>query len=143
MKRILLLCVVVGIGVCVANRNRAADPPKKPASKVSPLMYMKLDKSKSILEGLTLEDYDQIGSNARSLKLLSLESGWNVMQTKTYQRHGDDFRRICDMIDEAAGEKDIHRAALGYVALTVSCVECHSYMRKQNLQPNARPTKQK
>ena len=91
---------------------------------------MKLDKSKAILEGLTLEDYDKIARNARSMKLLSLESGWNVLQTEEYRSQSRDFRRTCDMMAEAAEQKDISRTALGYVAMTVRCVECHSYMRK-------------
>ncbi|MGI9470972.1 MAG: hypothetical protein ACR2NZ_05545 [Rubripirellula sp.] len=114
-----------------------SDPPKHdPPTKLTPLMRMKLDKSKEILEGLTLENFDQIASNARSLKLLSLESGWNVLQTEEYAIQSRDFRRTCDLIENAAKDKDIGRAALGYVAMTVRCVECHAYMRKQAAQTN-------
>lgn len=70
------------------------------------------------------------GTYARSLKLLSMESGWNVIQTEEYVTQSEDFRRATDMILQAAEEKDINRAALGYVGLTVRCVECHLYMRK-------------
>jgi len=104
-------------------------PPSSPTH-IKALMKIKLDRAKGILEGLTLEDYDKIASNARALKLLSMESGWNVYQTDQYLTHSQQFRQNADRIIEAAGEKDIHRAALGYVALTVSCVECHSYIRK-------------
>ena len=38
---------------------------------------------------------------------------------------------ILKLIVDAAEEKDLGRATLGYVALTVRCVECHSYMRRQ------------
>ena len=44
-------------------------------------MQMKLDKSKAILEALAMEDYKAIAKNSRALRLLSLESGWNVIQT--------------------------------------------------------------
>ncbi|MEM8665987.1 MAG: hypothetical protein AAGG48_00620 [Planctomycetota bacterium] len=105
---------------------------KKPP-KVDPLMQLKLETSKKILEGLALEDYDMIAKNARSLKLLSLEAGWNVIQTEEYATQSRDFRRSCDLIEKAAKEKEIGRAALGYVALTVRCVECHSYMRQHRV----------
>ena len=112
-----------------------ADPPEKSAPhKVSPLMQMKLEKSKAILEGLTLEDYAAVAKNARSLRLLSLEAGWKVIQTQKYAEQSNDFRRATDIIAEAADEKDISRATLGYVALTVRCVECHSYMRKHRIE---------
>jgi hypothetical protein len=107
----------------------AKQPPSSP-SQIKALMQIKLDRAKGILEGLTVEDYDKISSNARALKLLSMESGWNVYQTEQYVSHSQHFRQTADRIVEAAADKDIHRAALGYVALTVGCVECHSYMRK-------------
>lgn len=103
------------------------------AKAVKPLMRQKLDRAKSILEGLTLEQYDKIASNARSLKLLSTEAGWKVLQTKEYEQQSNDFRRACDLLEKAAKEKDINRAALSYVSLTVRCVECHNYMREHEV----------
>lgn len=130
MKRLMILGFLV-IMAAPNLRKATSDPPRQPAPvKISPLMRMKLEKSKEILEGLTIEDFDKIAKNARGLKLLSMESGWKVIQTEEYATQSRDFRRTCDLIAEAAGEKDISRAALGYVAMTVRCVECHAYMRK-------------
>ena len=112
----------------------AQQPPATPATPVTPLMRIKLERSKAILEGLTLEDYDKIAANARALKLLSTEAGWNVIQTEEYESQSADFRRSADLIIEAAAGRDINRATLGYVAMTVRCVECHSYIRKHNVQ---------
>ncbi|TWU20967.1 hypothetical protein Pla52o_39990 [Novipirellula galeiformis] len=114
-----------------SSPSLCADPPEQPPQhRVSALMFMKLEKSKSILEGLTLEDFEAVAKNAKALKILSLESGWNVIQTKEYATQSDDFRRTADMIAEAANEKNMSRATLGYVSMTVRCVECHSYIRK-------------
>ncbi|QDS94843.1 hypothetical protein FF011L_36250 [Roseimaritima multifibrata] len=132
MKRILVLILCLPI----AGITMAADPP---ANHLTPLMRMKLDRSKAILEGLTLEDYDKIAKNARALRLLSTESGWNVIQTKEYAAQSRDFQRATELIAKAAEEKDIHRAAFGYAALTMRCVECHSYMRKHRI--SLAPTK--
>ncbi|MGV3485048.1 MAG: hypothetical protein ACO1RT_11580 [Planctomycetaceae bacterium] len=113
----------------------AAEPPlqaPQPSPTVlTPLMQMKLTRSKAILEGLALEDLEAVGKNARALGLLSLESGWNVIQTEEYERQSSDFRRAAGAIANAAGEKDVGRATLGYVELTVRCIECHRYMRSQ------------
>lgn len=130
MKRSALLLIALMCGLAFSHQAKSDPPAPAPAKKVAPLMQMKLDRSKAILEGLALEEYDKIAKNARALKLLSLESGWNVLQTKEYASQSSEFRRNCDLIAEAAADKDIHRAALGYVAMAVRCVECHAYMRK-------------
>ena len=134
MKRILFCTLTIA----VITLTLRAEPPKSRVDdspmKLAPLMRMKLDKSKAILEGLAMEDFDKISSNARSLHLLSTESGWNVIQTAEYASQSRDFQRAADLIADAADNKDIHRAAMGYVALTVRCVECHSYMRKHRME---------
>lgn len=136
MKKLFLVCLAVSV-VTSGSQAIEADPPKpKPSHRVTPLMQMKLEKSKAILEGLALEDFEAVAKNARSLKLLSLESGWNVLQTEKYSIQSQEFRGAADLIAEAAGEKNISRATLGYVNMTVRCVECHSYMRKHRLELN-------
>jgi hypothetical protein len=129
----LILCLSV-ISILAASSLFAADPPPAPRADIAPLMHLKLEKSKSILEGLALEDFEKIKSNARSLRLLSTESGWNVIQTQEYAAQSRDFQRSTDLMINAANEKNIQRTALGYVALTVRCVECHSYMRKHRIE---------
>ena len=130
--------VLLGIAAVITlSVSWGAEPPvdstAAPPTNLTPLMHMKLDKSKAILEGLTLEDFGKIASNARSLRLLSTEAGWNVIQTQEYASQSHDFQRSADWIANAADNKDIHRAALRYVALTVHCIECHSYMRKHRI----------
>ena len=136
MKRTVLMLMVALIVMTIGGPAKSDPPPasETPGSNLHPLMQMKLDKSKLILEGLTLEQFDKIAKNARSLRLLSTESGWNVIQTEEYATQSRDFQRTCDLIAEAAEEQDISRATLGYVAMTVRCVECHAYMRKYNQQ---------
>jgi hypothetical protein len=137
MKRIfsiLLAMCVVGATVqySVSNaQDRDSTRPGTASTQFSALMRMKLDKAKGMLEGLSLEDPDLVAKNAKEMRLLSLESGWNAIQTKEYAEQSRDFRRACDSIAKAAEEQDINRAALNYVALTVRCVECHTYMRNQ------------
>ncbi len=143
MKRLISL-LLVGLVLIATGGPAKSDPPPPSTpptsstqpgkSKLQPLMQMKLDSSKQILEGLTLEDFEKIGKHARSLRLLSTESGWNVIQTEEYATQSRDFQRTCDLISDAAKEKDISRATLGYVAMTVRCVECHAYMRKHKQQ---------
>ena len=120
------------IGWYVIDRNVNAEPQPQqvvPATKVQPIMHRKLDAAKDILEGLTLEDHDKVVRAASQLKSLSLEAGWNVIQTERYQFESEELRRNCDSVIDAAKKKDTGRVAMGYIAMTVRCVECHDYMR--------------
>ena len=49
-------------------------------------MQLKLEYSKQVLEGLAMEDYEKIAKNSQSLGLLSLESGWKIIQTEDGKR---------------------------------------------------------
>ncbi|TWU50555.1 hypothetical protein Poly51_38470 [Rubripirellula tenax] len=132
-KFLAAVILLAAIGIAAVSFTAFAQTPaqpivENPPTKLTPLMRMKLDKSRAILEGLTLEEFGKIAADARSLRLLSTESGWNAIQTAEYASQSRDFQRAADLIAEAAEAKDIHRATMGYVALTVRCVECHSYM---------------
>ncbi len=122
--------IVVGT-IGLSSWQLFGQPPKQTgAEKLKPFMQRKLDHAKDVLEGLATEDFEKIAKNAQSLSLLSLEADWNVITTEEYLEQSSDFRRAVNVITEAAREKDVNRAALGYVNLTVRCVECHSYLRK-------------
>ncbi|MEQ1826513.1 MAG: hypothetical protein ABL921_11235 [Pirellula sp.] len=94
-------------------------------------MRLKLEHSKLILEGLATEDYEMISKGAQALTALSLESAWNVYTTEEYLKKSTDFRRSIQLIKDAAHEENVDRATLGYVNLTVQCIECHRYLRKK------------
>lgn len=121
-----LLVVSVLVGWQLPAQNPLATKPLKP------FMQHKLEHSKAILEGLALEDFDKIAKHSQDLSLLSLESTWNVLSTEEYLQQSTDFRRAIKVVIDAAHEKNVDRAALGYVNMTVRCVECHKYLRKQH-----------
>lgn len=98
---------------------------------LKPFMQRKLDHSKSVLEGLAKEDFAMIIKNSQALSLLSQESNWNVLNTEEYLQQSRDFRRAVNVITESARNKNIDRATLGYIDLTVRCVGCHKYLRDQ------------
>ena len=104
---------------------------KESGGPLKPFMQRKLDHSKSVLEGLAIEDFAMIAKNAQALSLLSQESNWNVLNTEEYLQQSRDFRRAVNVITEAAHAKNIDRATLGYIDLTVRCVGCHKYLRDQ------------
>jgi hypothetical protein len=94
-------------------------------------MRQKLDFSKRVLEGLTLEDYDAIAQSGRALKTLSEAAEWEVptIPAIEYVPYTTEFQRVCDGLVKAAKAKNIDEATLAYVQLTMSCVKCHKYLR--------------
>ena len=133
MSRLLIALAAIALALTLGSIYYLyAEPAPQEESKkpLRPFMQQKLDFSKEILEGLALEDFDKIKRGSQALRLLSLESNWNTINTKEYLDQSMDFRRSANIISDAAKDRNIDRAALGYVRLTVQCVECHSYLRK-------------
>ena len=109
--------------------GRSQSPAKK--DPIKPVMERKLGHAKSLLEALATEDFPSISRNAQSLSLLSLESSWNTIVTEEYLKQSNAFRNSLESIRDGAKSKNIDRATLGYVDMTIRCVECHKYL-KQN-----------
>jgi hypothetical protein len=122
------LALAIAIGVAVPA---AQDGAQKRGSRAE-FMRMKLEYSKKVLEGLTLEDYEGISKNARALKRLSQAAEWEV---PTIPNAGDyviftsEFQRLADEMDRKAKDKNIDGATLAYLRLTMNCVNCHRYVR--------------
>lgn len=115
-----------------ASAKEKEDAEKKPGpKKVAMKLFMrkKLDASQHILEGLTVEDFDMIATGARQLKTTSAAAEFMVVNDPMYSQHADEFRRIADKLEKAAKEKRLDGATLAYVDMTLSCVECHKYVR--------------
>ena len=107
------------------SANRAQEP-----NKVSEFMRAKLVHSQKVLEGLAMENFDQITKNAQDLSLLSQAATWQVLQTPEYRDRSTEFRRSADALAEAAKKKNLEGAALAYVDMTMKCVNCHKYVRQ-------------
>jgi hypothetical protein len=127
MKMWLLLSVFgTAIGVVWIAAGQSA-PPK--ANDVHEFMRAKLEHSKKVLEGLTIEDLPSVAKNAAAMSLLSQASNWQVLQTPEYLHRSQEFRRVADRLTEAATKKNLDGAALAYVELTMKCIDCHKYVR--------------
>jgi hypothetical protein len=92
-------------------------------------MRAKLEHSQKILEGLTTDDLASVAKHSQELSLLSHASNWEVLQTEDYVQHSREFRRTTDTLTKAAREKNLDGATLAYLSMTMSCVNCHKYVR--------------
>ncbi|MFO0921421.1 MAG: hypothetical protein U0905_02900 [Pirellulales bacterium] len=130
MKKSLLAVMILGIALFTGWQSMAQNPQTK-SDKLKQFMRQKLEHSKGLLEGITLNEADKIAQHSKALSLLSMESSWNVLTTEKYIEMSSSFRKAADAINKAGKEEDYDRAALSYFDLTLRCMECHKYMREK------------
>jgi hypothetical protein len=112
----------------LSSRSLAADPVP-----LKTFMRAKLDHSKSLLEAITTEDFDAMGKESQKVILLTLAEQWQVLETPEYAQQSLEFRRTAGALRDAAEKKNLDGAALAYVELTMKCVNCHKYVKKQRM----------
>ncbi len=128
MKRITTVVLMAAFALLAASTSQAAEPVP-----LKTFMRAKLDHSKKLLEALTTEDYELMGKEAQNLSLITLAGQWTVLQTAEYAQQSLEFRRTADAIRAAAEKKNLDGAALAYVELTMKCVNCHKYIKKNRM----------
>ena len=112
------------------NVTRAGQPVQKRTR--AEFMREKLNFSKDVLEGLALEQYATIEKGGKALKKLSEAAEWEVATIPSatdYVMLTTDFQRHADELVKQAKAKNIDAATLAYVKLTMSCVQCHKFIR--------------
>lgn len=92
-------------------------------------MRDKLQLSQHILEGLTTEKYDWILTDATKLSAKLKDPGWRVLENPEYEQQSAAFRATVDALVKAARDRNLDAATLAYVRMTMSCVECHKFVR--------------
>ncbi|HTI50116.1 MAG TPA: hypothetical protein VL475_04165 [Planctomycetaceae bacterium] len=110
-------------------KSEAAGQPGGKKAALKAFMRKKLDASQKILEGLAVEDFELIAQGAKQLKATSAAAEFVVHDDPLYAQHADDFRRIAIRLEKAAKESRLDGAALQYVDMTMSCIECHKFVR--------------
>lgn len=119
--------VIAGVALCLAlawwSNVKAA------ASRTAETMRFKLEYTQKVMEGIALEDYELITFNAARLKALGQSADWRHRQTAEYQRHTGEFVRHAEALARAGERKNLDAATIAYFQLTMSCVQCHRYLR--------------
>lgn len=111
-----------------AKKNDSDEKSKeKPA--LATFMRQKMEASHDIMEGLLIEDGKLINKAAKKLKSMSETERWRVSNDIMYRNHSEDFRHAVDKLIVASKGNSIDRAALSWFDVTLSCIDCHRYVR--------------
>lgn len=122
------LAVLLLAGSLTAEDKPADKPqPKKPKS----LMQFKLQYAEGVLEGLAVEDFEMIAKNAKAMNGVAELERWFKADSPRYKAQLQTFRFANEELIRLAVEKNLDGAALAYVQTTLSCVNCHKYVREQ------------
>ena len=105
---------------------KVAEKEKSPLAK---FMYKKLDASNLILEGLVTENFGKIEKGAKQLETMSEAEQWRVSNDVIYRQLSEDFRRVAKQLQKDSDNATADAAALTWIKITMSCIECHKYTK--------------
>lgn len=92
-------------------------------------MREKLALSQKLLEALAIEDFELLSTRAMKLSAMTQLETWRAIETPDYDLQSLQFRRNVDALAKAAKDRNLDAATLAYVRVTMSCVECHKFIR--------------
>ncbi len=104
MKRVVLPLLVLAAAAGLLLSTTLSQTPKKGRNL---LMQQKLGHAQKVLEGVAIADFALIEKHADELIILSKKAEWAVL--------------------------NLDGAALAYVQLTMSCVNCHKHVRETRI----------
>ncbi len=131
------LSVITLVGVLLPLGVSVAAEPQAPAD-ASFWMKKKLEYSEKILAGLANEDFEAIGKTARSMSALNQIEKWVRSSLPEYRAQLHIFQNANQQLIRMADDKNLDGAALAYVQLTLSCVNCHKVVRSNSPHPAAK-----
>jgi hypothetical protein len=95
------------------------------------LMRDKLVQMNGILEGLTLDKFDQVEESAKTLRIITRATSWHIADpTPRYERLSKNFQEQAVDLERHAKERNTDAATLDLVRINVTCAQCHQHMRE-------------
>lgn len=96
------------------------------------LMRDKLVMMNRILEGITLDKFDQVQQSAKTLGMISRAASWHIADpTPRYRRLSKNFQEQAVDLERHAKEHAAEAATLDLVRMNITCTECHLHMREE------------
>lgn len=100
---------------------------------VDRVMRKKLEVSQKILEAMVTSRWSDLEARTRDLEDLTNDPAWQVLTAPEYATHSKAFRKSVLALHEAAAKRDLEATPKAYIAVTLSCVECHRYLARSRI----------
>ena len=133
MKCLIPLGVAISlvIGVSLSQSADKKDDQKELRSNQE-LMRDKLVQVNRVLEGITMDDYDEVQDAAETLRMISRATSWHIVdQTPQYKRLNKNFQEQAVDLERHAKEQNAEAATLDLVRMNITCTHCHQHMREE------------
>jgi hypothetical protein len=123
------VCILVIPSVGKSQDQETGKPKELTSNQV--LMRDKLVQMNRILEGLTLDKFDQVGESAKTLQMVSRAASWHIVDpTPRYELLSKNFQEQAVDLERHAKERNIDAATLDLVRINITCAQCHQHMRE-------------
>ena len=127
---LLLVAAIVGVTLDTSKAATTDNTIQDNAAVWQSLMRQKLERSQKLLEALAIADFERITTSAEDLQRISLEARWIMPHSPEYAEYGDDFRHALTRVVQASENQNIDGAALSFVQVILTCVQCHKVVRE-------------
>lgn len=124
----------LGIMLVVLVSFSLVGGPARKESRTQRFMRPKLAYSQGILEGIVLEKYDLVISNATLLRGMNLTNAFLMMGNPDYLEDINTFQGKVDGLVKAANEKNLKNSTEAYSQMVGSCINCHQEFRREQFQ---------
>lgn len=120
-------------GPDLAEPAPGAQPAEPSFEPVDDVMRRKVVHAQTLVVGVTRADYGLVQDTATRLYEISREAEWMVHDTVTYTVFSERFRQVVAAMAEHARQRDLDAVTADYTQMMKTCVECHSYLRRERL----------
>lgn len=100
-----------------------------PANTTQVLMREKLEATHGLLEGLVKEDFAKIETHAQKLANISHATEWHKLDDADFLHYAKSFQNSADFLVQEAKKKSVEGVSMGYVRVTLDCMQCHNFVR--------------
>ena len=122
---LVLLCGTIGLLLAQGDSNK--DQPLKK------MMEHKLETSKSLLGAVAMNNFAKAETYAEELARISIELGKQYPKNEQFQEFGKEYRNELQGLLKATRKQNTEGMTLAYVKVTMSCFNCHTYVRETRL----------
>jgi hypothetical protein len=122
---------LAGNGSELPEAAKKPEPQRDDKNNLHLLMERKLEYSQKLLAAIAQNDQKTVVKNAEALVEITGEAQWKVFKTEQYDTYSGEFRRSAEQLAKYARDKNLDAAQLTYLELTLTCFNCHKYVRDQ------------
>lgn len=97
------------------------------------VMREKLTDAQKILEAIMTSDYVALERHSADLARLTETQAWSVLKSPEYARQSVAFVQAAEDLADAAKRRDLDAAATDYMTLTMTCFDCHRYVKNTRI----------